>query len=70
MMGCCDFELAEMKLYQIVAKVKNQYRTGIVRDAIRCHLCNETVTHEYRKKQMIGFSVRIVCPQCGWEFEG
>ena len=69
-MGCCDFELAEMKLYQIVAKVKNQYRTGIVRDAIRCHLCNKTVTHEYRKKQMIGFSVRIMCPQCGWKFEG
>jgi hypothetical protein len=69
-MGCCDFELEEMKLYQIVAKVKNQYRTGNVCDTIRCHLCNGAVTHEFREKHFIGFSVRITCPQCGWDFEG
>jgi hypothetical protein len=69
-MGCCDFELEEMKLYQIVAKVKNQYRTGNVCGTIRCHLCHGAVKHEFREKQFIGFSVRIACPQCGWDFEG
>ena len=69
-MGCCDFDLLEMRLYRIVAKVKNQHRTGNVGDAIGCHRCDGNVEHEFVKRQFIGFTVRIACVKCGWEFEG
>ena len=68
-MGCCEFELLEMSEYRIVARVKNQHRTG-KSDPIPCHLCNSAVNHAFIKKNFIGFSVRISCPQCGWTFEG
>ena len=68
-MGCCNFDLLEMRLYEVVAKVKNQHRTRI-RDAVRCHTCNGPVEHEFVKKHFIGFTVRIKCTQCNWEFEG
>ena len=69
-MGCCDFEIVELGLYKLIAKVKNQHRTGNVGDALRCHACNGTIKHEFVKKNFIGFTVRIACPQCGWKFEG
>lgn len=70
-MGCCDFDLPEMGLYRTVAKVKNQHRTGTVGEAVvRCHVCRGTVKHEFVKKHFIGFTVRMTCPRCGWEFEG
>ena len=62
-MGCCEFELVEMSLYKIVAKVKNQHRTGST-GPILCHLCNNELEHAFLKKHYIGFSVRITCPQC------
>jgi hypothetical protein len=68
-MGCCEFELLEMSLYRIVAKVKNQYRTG-KGGPIPCHLCNGTVDHAFLNKRFLGFRVRITCSQCGWIFEG
>ncbi len=68
-MGCC-LDLLEMRLYQVVLKVKNQYRTGNVGDPIRCHTCAGNVVHEFVKTQFLGFTVRIACPQCGWKFEG
>ncbi len=68
-MGCC-LDLLEMRLYQVVLKVKNQHRMGNVGDPIRCHTCNGSVEHEFVKKQFLGFTVRIACPQCGWKFEG
>jgi hypothetical protein len=59
-----------MRLYQIVAKVKNQHRTGKFTDPIRCHTCTGNIEHEFVKKDFFGFTVRIRCTQCGWEFEG
>jgi len=69
-MGCCELELEEMRLYQIVAKVKNQHRTSSFLDVIRCHKCNGILQHEFVNKHFIGFTVRIQCLQCGLEFEG
>ncbi len=69
-MGCCDFELPEMNLYRIVAIVKNRYRTGTLGEKIECHICQTALEHDFVKKHFIGFSVRICCPRCGWEFEG
>ena len=68
-MGCC-LDLLEMRLYQVVAKVKNQHRTGDFRDTVRCHACNGAVEHAFVKKQFLGFTVRITCARCGWEFLG
>ena len=68
-MGCCEFELAEMSLYRIVAKVKNQYRTG-TGGPIACHLCSGEVEHAFMEKRLLGFRVKIRCPQCDWTFEG
>jgi hypothetical protein len=28
------------------------------------------VEHAFVKKQFLGFTVRITCAQCGWEFLG
>ncbi|WP_319587016.1 hypothetical protein [uncultured Desulfobulbus sp.] len=68
-MGCCEFELLEMSVYRIVLQVKNQHRTG-KGGPIPCHLCNCAVDHAFIKKRLLGFNVRINCPQCGWTFEG
>ena len=69
-MGCC-LDLLEMRLYQVVLRVKNQHRTGNVGDPpIQCHTCTGSVVHELVKKQFLGIIVRVSCPQCGWKFEG
>jgi DNA-directed RNA polymerase subunit RPC12/RpoP len=68
-MGCC-LDLLEMRLYQIVARVKNQHRTGRFDDAIRCHTCGGKVEHRFVKKNFLGFTVHIACPKCEWDFEG
>ena len=68
-MGCC-LDLLELRQYQIVGKVKKQHRTKNFRDKIRCCQCNEIIEHEFLKKNLLGFTVRIKCPGCGWQFEG
>jgi hypothetical protein len=69
-LGCCDLELEEMHLYRMVAKVKNEHRTGKIGGIIKCHLCDGILIHEFIKKHLIGFSVHIMCPHCGFEFRG
>jgi hypothetical protein len=69
-MGCCELDLLELRQYQIVTKVKNQHRTKNFRNKIRCCQCNEIIEHEFLKKNLFGFAVRINCPGCGWKFEG
>ena len=69
-MGCCEFELLELSQYQVVSKIKNQYRTKNFRDKIRCCQCDAIIEHEFSKKKFLGFTVRIKCPGCGWRFEG
>ena len=69
-MGCCEFELLELSQYRVVSKVKNQHRTNDFRAKIRCYQCNEIIEHEFLKKNLLGFSVRISCPGCDWKFEG
>jgi hypothetical protein len=68
-MGCC-LDLLELRQYQLVMKVKSQYRTKNFQDKIRCSQCNEIIEHEFVKKNLLGFEVRISCPCCGWKFEG
>jgi hypothetical protein len=68
-MGCC-LDLLELRQYQMVMKVKSQHRTKNFGDKIRCCQCNEIIEHEFLKKNLLGFAVRINCPGCGWKFEG
>lgn len=68
-MGCCNFELQEVSLYKLVAKVKNQHRTKSS-GPMYCHLCQNEVEHAFLKKDFIGFSVKISCRHCGWTFQG
>ena len=69
-MGCCELELEELTLYQTVARVKNLHRKGKLNEEVRCYRCNAVLIHEFVKKNRIGFTVRIKCPQCGLESEG
>jgi hypothetical protein len=55
-------DLLEPSEYWIVLKVKSQHRTNNFRDKIRCCQCNEIIEHEFLKKNLLGFAVRISCP--------
>lgn len=68
-MGCC-LEVEELTLYKTVAKVKNQYRTGIFLPVVCCYKCNGVLEHKFMQKQFLGFTIRVDCPHCGWKFEG
>ncbi len=69
-MGCCELELEEMTLYQTANRVKNQYRKGDFSDRVRCYRCNAILEHEFVKRNLLGFTIRIKCLQCGLEFQG
>ena len=70
-MGCCSIILHEKVVYQMVAKVKNQHRTGNFAEKIRCvNSCYGILEHEIIKKNKVGFTVSIRCPKCNWKFEG
>jgi len=70
-MGCCSMILQEKIIYQVVAKIKDQHRTGNFNDRIQCvNNCDGILEHELIRRNRLGFTVSIRCPKCNWEFKG